>query len=108
MHVKQLVLLNQFSGGPSLRGSPGVRAQYGRRSERQCLASCETQNASESIVFSQPIFWWPTPSWVLWSDWQVNQCVFSNQSSGDQPLRGAPGVRAQYGKRIEGQCIALW
>ena len=40
MQVKQLVFLNQLSGDPPLRGSPGVLAPYGKRIGWQCIASC--------------------------------------------------------------------
>eukprot|EP00959_Pyramimonas_sp_CCMP1952_P096175 2010554-Pyramimonas_sp.AAC.1 len=62
MQVKQLVFLNQFSGDPPLRGSPGVLAPHGKLIGWQFYPRVEAQNASEPIDSSKSVFWWPTPS----------------------------------------------
>ena len=56
MQVNQLFFLNQFSGGPPLRWSPGVRAQYGKRIEWQCIASCGGPECKWNNCLSQPVF----------------------------------------------------
>ena len=79
--VKHFVFLDQFSGDPPLRGSPGVLAPHGTRIE-------------------------PMHRLMLRPRMQVKQLVFLNQFSGDPPLRGSPGVLAPHGTRIEWQCVA--
>ena len=103
MQVKQFVFLNQFSGDPPVRGSPVLRAPYGKLIEWQCIASFpKHMNDIRKRSFAR-IGWVPERglypdqgrrAWHAWHDAKKGCAgIFPGTRSARAVARTSPAVR---------------